>query len=140
MSDKYFLDTNVLVYMVDRSSPQKSSVAQTMVRDALVHRKGVISFQVAQEFINVALTKFKATMSAMELEQFFSSVLQPLITVQSSSELYKEALHVHRKNKISWYDALIVAAALEAQCAVLYSEDLQHGQTIRTLTIKNPFL
>ena len=126
--------------MVDKTDPQKSAVAYSLVKDAVTDRKGIISYQVAQEFMNVALTKFKAAMSAIELEQFHSNILEPLTKIQSSTELLIEALHTHRKYKFSWYDSLIIAAALEAECEVLYSEDMQHGMKIENLTIKNPFL
>jgi predicted nucleic acid-binding protein len=140
MSGRYFLDTNILVYSLDPSAPEKCSVAERMVRQAIDKKNAVISYQVAQEFLHVALTKFRSKFHPADLEQFYLTVLRPLMAVHPSTTLFMEALHVHYKYKISWYDSLIVAAALEAQCGVLYSEDLQHGMKIENLTIKNPFL
>jgi predicted nucleic acid-binding protein len=59
--------------------------------------------------------------------------------VHSSQALYAEALHLQHRYRLSWYDSLILAGAIEAQCSVLYSEDLQHGQRFGDLQIENPF-
>ena len=60
--------------------------------------------------------------------------------VHSSQALYAEALHLQAKSGMSWYDSLIVSAAIQAQCDFLYTEDLQHGQRFGSLQISNPFL
>ena len=67
-------------------------------------------------------------------------VLQPLCAVQSSIELYRRAVGIHARWRVSLHDPLVVAAALEASCDALYSEDLQSGRTIETLTVVDPFL
>jgi len=111
-----------------------------LIRRAVATRKGLVSYQVAQEFFNVALRRFAKPMSAAEAEQYLALVLGPLISVHSSQALYGEALRLTERHGLSWYDALIVAAALEGQCVVLYSEDLQHGRRFGDLQIENPFL
>jgi predicted nucleic acid-binding protein len=63
-----------------------------------------------------------------------------MLAVESSLALFDEALAIHIRYKLSWYDSLIVAAALEAKCDVLYTEDLQHGQRFGDLVVMNPFL
>jgi len=75
-----------------------------------------------------------------EAEQYLATVFRPLLVVHSSQALYIEALQVARRYRFAWYDALIVAGALQAQCEVLYSEDFQHGQRLGELEIRNPFL
>jgi len=65
--------------------------------------------------------------------------LRPLLAVHSSPALYLEALRVVEKHALSWYDSLIVTAALNAECEILYSEDLQHRRKIGGMTIENPF-
>jgi len=140
MSGRYFLDTNILVYTLDQTAPKKSSIADRLVRQAMEQNTGVISYQVVQEFLKVALTKFKFQFRPVDLEQFYHTVLRQLLAVHSSTPLFMEALHVHHKYRFSWYDCLIVAAALESKCVALYSEDMQHGMKIENLTIKNPFL
>jgi predicted nucleic acid-binding protein len=102
--------------------------------------EGVISFQVAQEFISLAFRRFRPPLSSTEAEQFLAVTLGPLLAVQSSRVLYWEALHLSRRYSLSWYDSLIVAAALEADCRTLYTEDLQHGQKFDNLRVQNPFL
>jgi len=92
-----------------------------------------------QEFFNVALRRFAQPLTVAEAEQYLGTVFRPLLTVHSSQALYAEALHLHHRYRLSWYDALIVAGAIEAQCGVLYSEDLQHGQRFNDLRIENPF-
>jgi len=139
MNDKYFLDTNVLVYSFDRRDPAKQQVSEALIARALETHEGVISSQVIQEFLNVAGSKFERTMSPSECRLYLDSVLFPLCEVFPSRELYREALGVREGGGFSFYDALIVAAALEAGCRVLYTEDLQDGRQIRDLTIRNPF-
>lgn len=139
MSDKYFLDTNVLAYAFDRKAPEKAKTAQKLVEEALETRRGVISYQVIQEFFNVAFRRFPEPLTADEAQQYLSTVLRRLLRVQSSVGLYSEALHVRERYRLSWYDSLIVAAAWEAKCGVLYTEDWQHGQRLGDLRVINPF-
>jgi predicted nucleic acid-binding protein len=139
MSARFFLDTNVFVYSFDRSSAAKGRRAAQLIRQAVATRKGVVSHQVVQEFFNVALRRFAQPMTAAEAEQYLGAVFRPLLAIQSSLALYSEALRLAGRHRLSWYDALIVAAAIEARCGVLYSEDLQHGQRFGDLQIENPF-
>jgi predicted nucleic acid-binding protein len=142
MSDgsRSFIDTNIFVYSFDQTAPVKARVASQLIRKALITQKGVISFQVVQEFFNVALRRFARPMSPTEAEQYFTVILRPLLAVHSSPALYLEALHLQPRYELSWDDSLIVAAAQQAQCEVLLSEDLQHGQKLGSLRVENPFL
>ena len=79
-------------------------------------------------------------MTPDEAEQYLGAVFRPLLAVNSSQTLYGEAIRLTRRYRLSWYDSLIVTAALEAECGVLYSEDFQHGQKIGNLRVENPFL
>lgn len=139
MPVRYFLDTNIFVYIFDHSAPAKAKKAQHLVRDALRSRQGVISYQVVQEFFNVALRQFSQKMTLEEAEQFLAITFRPLLAVHSSPALYSEALHLQAWHKFSWFDSLIVAAAIETRCEVLYSENLQHNQKINGVLIQNPF-
>lgn len=136
---RYFLDTNVLVYTFDPRAPAKQRRARELVREALTSQSGVISFQVVQEFLRLSLHHFPVPFTTPECEQYLQAVLAPLCEVFASFELYAAALDVHERWRFSFYDSLIVAAALAAGCDRLYSEDLQHGQKIRELTIEEPF-
>ena len=136
---KFFLDTNVFVYSFDLDAPAKRRRAQALIAEALASGRGIISFQTVQEFLNVALRKFLNPLSEREAQTYLRDVLQPLLRVHSSATLYTEALALHHRYEFSWYDSLIVAAALEAQCDTIWTEDLQSGLRIQDLTIRNPF-
>jgi predicted nucleic acid-binding protein len=140
MSGKFFLDTNVFVYLFDTSAPAKAKKAARLVRDAVDTGKGIVSYQVVQEFFNVALRRFAHPMSAAEAEQYLVTVFRPLLAVHSSPALYVEALRIGGKHRLAWYDSIIVGAALEGQCETLYSEDFQRGREIEGLRIENPFV
>jgi predicted nucleic acid-binding protein len=139
MSAKCFLDTNVFVYAFDADYPAKREAARELIASALDEGTGIISYQVAQEFLNVALRKFAVPLSPKDAGKFLDTVLEPLCDVYPTAELYHAALEIGERWRLSFYDALIVAAALEGGCAILYSEDFQDSQSIRELKIKNPF-
>jgi predicted nucleic acid-binding protein len=79
-------------------------------------------------------------MSVQDGNDYLDTVFRPMLRVHSSPALYARALALHSRYRLSWYDSLIVCAAIEAECGILYSEDLQHGQRFETLQIQNPFL
>jgi predicted nucleic acid-binding protein len=140
MSGRFFLDTNLFVYTFDAKAPAKAKKATQLIRRAADTGEGIISYQVVQEFFSVALRRFPQPMSVAEAEQYLITVLRPLLAVHSSAGLYFEALRIAEKHRLSWYDSLIAAAALEGRCDRLYSEDLQHGRKIEDLQIENPFV
>jgi len=74
-----------------------------------------------------------------DAEQYLTTVFRPLLALHSSVALYQEALALRHRYRLNWFDSLIVAAALAAECDVLYSEDLQHGQKFGGLRVENPF-
>src|ERR1700690_3373122 len=135
MSDKYFLDTNIFVYSFDPIEPRKAQIAESLITRGVGSRLGVISYQVVQEFMNVSLREFTATMTVIELELYFFKVLLPMMTIPSSSGLFLEALRLQSVGYFAWYDSLIVAAALQGGCKILYSEDMQRGRRFGDLTI-----
>jgi predicted nucleic acid-binding protein len=139
MSVDRFIDTNVFIYQLDTRDPRKHAIADRIVGEALARDNACISFQVIQECLNTVLRKAEITLDAAAARLYVDTVLAPLDRVASSIELYRSALHLQQRWKFSFYDSLIVAAALEAGCKHLLSEDLQHGQRIGTLRIENPF-
>ncbi|MBV8114355.1 MAG: PIN domain-containing protein [Silvibacterium sp.] len=140
MSDKYFLDTNVLIYSFDENDANKAKRASELIRQALATNNGVVSYQVVQEFFSFALRKAADPMTTREAEGYLYQVLRPLLSIHSSPVLFAEALHLHARYQLAWYDSLIVAAAIQARCDLLYSEDLQSGQRFGRLQVKNPFV
>jgi predicted nucleic acid-binding protein len=140
MSARFFLDTNIFCYVFDAESPAKAKRAAQLIHRAVDSGEGIVSYLVVQEFFNVAFRRFAQPMSKSESEQYLITVLRPLLAVHSSPSLFLAGLRIAEKYATSWYDSLIVAAALEGGCEKLYSEDLQHGQKIEGLKIENPFL
>ena len=139
MTGRYFLDTNIFVYSFDAGNPVKLKRATGLIRDAVVTRKGIVSYQVVQEFFNVALRRFGHPMTHADAEQYLGTVFRPLLAVHSSVTLYQEGLALFHRYRLGWYDSLLLAAAQASECEILYSEDYQHGQKFGKLRIENPF-
>jgi len=135
----FFLDTNVFVYTFDATAQGKQHVAREWVRHALLTQRGMTGSQVVQEFLNVALRKFERPMSAADARDYLNGVLRPLCQHFPALLTFDHALRIREETGYSWYDALIVAAASEAKCSWLISEDLEHGRQIGSVTIHNPF-
>ena len=140
MNGRFFLDTNIFVYSFDARVPANARRARELIGQAVATRKGIVSYQVVQEFFNLALRRFAQPMSVAEAEQYLSTVFRPLVAVHSSQALCGEALRFCGRYNLAWYDALTVASAIEGQCDVLFTEDLQNGQRIGGLRVENPFL
>jgi predicted nucleic acid-binding protein len=139
MSDKFFLDTNVIVYSFDQANPAKRDRAKALIARALESGDGVVSSQVLQEFLNVALKKWKPALSTPDAREFLTSVMIPLCEVYPGPAYYEGALEIKERSGFSFYDSLILQAAREARCRIVYSEDMQHGFKLFDLTIVNPF-
>lgn len=140
MNGKYFLDTNIFVYSFDSGSLKKASQATALIRNAIETRRGIVSYQVVQEFFNVALRRFAKPMASADAELYLAATFGPLLAVHSSRGLYGEALRIGARFQLPWYDSLVIASALEAECSILYSEDFQNGQKFGGLTVSNPFV
>ena len=138
MSADSFIDSNVFVYLFDETDAIKRQSSENLVQQALENGSACISYQVVQETINVITRKLNAT--ADDARQLLDRVLMPLWKVNPTQTFYQRGLDLHARYQFSFYDSLIVAAALEAGCKTLYSEDLQHGQHIEGLRIQNPFM
>ena len=137
MSAEDFLDTNIFVYMLDQTDDLKRRRAEQLVRRGIEAGTGRISYQVVQETLNVVTRRLG--FSPSDSRTLLADVLAPLWTVHPSRELYERGLALRDRYGFSFYDSMIVAGALEAGCVRLYSEDLQHGQRIQSLTIEDPF-
>jgi predicted nucleic acid-binding protein len=131
-----FLDTNILIYCVDESESSKRPKALALLRQLLTEAEPVcISTQVAVEFMRwVSRERLPAVNSQNLLDTLTPFACQP-----TTISLVRSAWALAQDHTISWFDALIVQAALDARCTTLYSEDLQHGRRFGTLEIVNPF-
>jgi predicted nucleic acid-binding protein len=126
-----FLDTNILVYAV--SDDPRRSRAQELLAEG-----GTISVQVLNEFANVLLVKLRKPWPDIEATIEDTCAVAELARSLTLAT-HRSARTLARDHNVSFYDALIVAAALESGCDVLLSEDLQHGRSIDGLAIQNPF-
>jgi predicted nucleic acid-binding protein len=133
MSDKVFLDTNILIYAFSEEQP-KAKRAE-MILDA----GGCISVQVLNEFTNVCRNKMKLDWE--EIEERLA-VVKALVSEVAplSVDMHGKAVALSRDHKLSFYDALIVAAALGLRCMRLLTEDMHHGFAVEELLVENPFL
>ena len=133
MPGSVFLDTNVLIYVLAQNDPRGPRA------EALLAAGGMVGVQTLNEFVSVARRKmhmpWKDVVEALDAIRVLCPSPVPL-TIST----HEAALKIAENHDYGIYDALVIAAALEAHCATLYSEDLQDGQVIaRKLTIRNPF-
>ena len=136
MSDREFLDTNVLVYSDDHDAPRKQSTALDLIEQSRRSNSGVLSTQVLQEYFVTATRKLGVPAAvAREKVSIFSHFEVALIAVDDVFA----AIDLHRLHQISFWDGLILRCALASGCNVLYTEDMQHGRRFEALRIVNPF-
>lgn len=139
MSVECFIDTNLFIYQLEALDESRFAKADRIIREGIETRNACISFQVVQECLNIALRKAEIPLSTDQTRGYLENVLAPLFRVPASIPLYHRALDIQARYRYSFYDSLIIAAALDAGCTRLYSEDLQDGQQIEGLKIENPF-
>ena len=140
MSVEHFLDTNLFVYQLTTENEAKSEIAGKLIREGIRTGQACISFQVVQECLNVMVRHAEITLTTEQARLYLDTSLKPLWRIYPSASLYQRALDVQALHRFSFYDSLIIAAAQESGCRVLYSDGLQHGQQIDSLVIQNPFL
>jgi len=134
MSDRAFFDTNIFAYAVALGDPRSRRAQE------LISEDGRVSVQVLNEFANVTRRKSNMPWSELRLalENIKTLCPDPLPVTLAT---HRGALAIAERYQYKFYDALIVASALEARCTILYSEDMQDGHVIDgRLTIRNPFL
>jgi predicted nucleic acid-binding protein len=133
MPGKTFFDTNILVYAVAENDPRAARA------EALLDAGGIVSVQVLNEFVSVARRKMRMPWKDVSEALDVIRVLCPS-PVPLTISIHESALKIAENHGYEIYDALVVAAALQAGCTALYSEDFQDGQVIDgKLTIRNPF-
>ena len=140
MKDNYFIDTNIFVYSFNVDENKKREKAKEIIKKALDNGRGFISIQVIQEFYNVAGKKFKAPLAILAAKEYLEKVFMQLNVVYPSYDFISTGLDISTTTKYSFYDSLIISAALKSSCSILLTEDMQHGQKIQNLRIENPFL
>jgi predicted nucleic acid-binding protein len=132
-----FVDTNILIYAEDKDAGRKHELARDLIVQLWNDRSGVVSVQVLQEFyVNVTKKMRKPLPPAKALE-----VVREYLTwtvIENTGDLLVSAIALQQKAKLSFWDAMVVQAAIDARCERLYSEDLNAGQRFGTLQIINP--
>jgi predicted nucleic acid-binding protein len=136
--DVEFVDTNVLVYAYDPSDTRRQNVAQALLRRLWGYRTGCLSTQVLQEFYAVATRKFDPPMSRREAREIVTLYGQ-WPTVQIDVPLIVAASTLEERHRLSFWDSLIIEAAIRSGAARLLTEDLQTGRRIGGVRIENPF-
>lgn len=136
MSERLFLDTNVIIYASDPRDTAKQTRAAEIVAQCLREETGVVSTQVLQEYASVALTKLRQD-EAVVLR--ILHLLEKLTVVPTSPRLIRRQVELRRVYGISFWDAGIVVAAEEAGCERLLGEDFNAGQYYSGILAVNPF-
>ncbi len=134
MKDKYFLDSNILIYFISKD-PTKKQIAGDLI---LSEKTFVISSQVILEFSNVCMKKGLLPLNDIIIlsDKFINSFDFILINKDIIDKMY----YIINKHKYSIFDSLIISTALQSDCRILYSEDMHHNQLIEdNLKIVNPF-
>jgi predicted nucleic acid-binding protein len=134
---KVFFDTNILVYLFDAGVPAKQRRARQLLESHTRAGETLLSTQVLQEFY-VAVTRKLATPLEAGVAHEAVRELAILPAVRVDNPLILSAIQLSQQRQISFWDALIVRAALEGGASILYSEDLQHGHSFDALTVRNP--
>jgi predicted nucleic acid-binding protein len=139
MTEQVFVDTNVLVYRFDVGKPEKQKAADAWFSRLWEIRNGRLSFQVLREFYVTVTKKLPNQLETGAARNVVRSLLawKP---IACSDRLISSAWEIEDRYSISWWDALIVAAAREHECTILLTEDLQDGQVLAGVRVTNPFL
>ena len=139
MTDRVFVDTNVLVYAVDAANPTKQDRALSLIRESPTHEVLVLSTQVLAEFYTVATKRIAEPLESDEAEETVRD-LSRFTIVRVDTDVVLSAIRVAREYQLSLWDAQILVAARQGGCSRLLTEDLQHGFELDGVRVENPFL
>jgi predicted nucleic acid-binding protein len=137
MSDKYFVDTNILMYAHDKAAGEKHERAKALVEELWRDRTGVVSTQVLQELAVNLRRKTSNPLDTKATREVVADYLTWQVVV-NAGESVLEALDVEARYRVSFWDALVLQAAQASGAAILYSEDLSDGQTYGGVRVLNP--
>jgi predicted nucleic acid-binding protein len=137
--NKVFLDTNIIVYAYDVSAKKKHETAKEILVNLWDYGQGVLSTQVLQEFFVSVTQKIPQPLTLRLAKEIVKDLLKWDIVVNDGESIL-EAIEIYFKHQYSFWDSLIIQAALRGGASLLLSEDFSDEQTIDHVTIKNPFL
>lgn len=139
MRDRFFVDTNILVYAHDSAAGPKHERARRLIEDLWRDRSGVVSTQVLQElYVNVR-RKARRPLPIEEARRLIADYLRWEVVVNGGDSIL-EAIDIEQRFRLSFWDALIVQAAASSRAETVYSEDMAHGQAYGPVRIVNPLL
>lgn len=138
MSASLFVDTNVFVYRRDVSEPEKQPIARDWLAEVWRRRAGRTSLQVLHEYYHTTTQKLRPGLSAVEARKDIEALLTWRLA-PADGALIRQAWALQDRFGLSWWDALIVAAAQRTDAQYLLTEDLQHGQTFGRVRVIDPF-
>jgi len=135
-----FLDTNVLVYAFDRSDPVRQAMASQVLRNAMDARSGVVCVQVLKEFFQVVTRKIPDPLVLTEARALVRDLATALRVNEDTLDILRRATGLCEVERISIWDAFIVASAAAAGCGRIWTEDLGHDRVLLGVRIVNPFV
>jgi predicted nucleic acid-binding protein len=138
MNDRIFVDTNILVYAHDLSALDRHQNAAVIVENLWESETGVTSTQVLQEFYVTVTRKIKKPLAPNQAREIIRNYLAWPVQI-NDPEMTIRASEIGEKNNLSFWDALIVAAAIRLNVKKIITEDMNHGQIIEGVLIENPF-
>ncbi len=138
MTDRAFIDTNILVYAYDSHEPQKQERAQAILRTGIETETAVLSAQVLSEFFTVVTRRIPNPLSIQEAEDALN-LISVLPVIEIDLPLVRRAVGIHSDYGITYWDSLIVAGAERAECVQIFSEDFNAGQSYHGILVANPF-
>lgn len=139
MNARQFVDTNILIYAHDLDAGDKHTRAASVVRALWQSGLGVISIQVLQEFYVNVTRKIPQPLSPIDARGLIGAYSAWHVE-SPSAETVLAASEIQERNRLSFWDAMIVASALQSKVEIILSEDMNHGQLIEGMRIENPFL
>jgi len=137
MIEKIFIDTNIFIYAYTKDCEHKNKVSCDLLRDNVSRENIFVSVQILNEFYSI-MAKYKYSHS--QIEYYLKEIIGQVNVISLNLETVENCLKIKEKYRFSWWDSLVLSSALEGNCSILYSEDLQHEQVIEdSLKIINPF-
>ncbi len=139
MKDKLFIDTNILVYANDNTENVKYKLARQIILDGIKNDNIVISTQVLSEFYVTVTKKIQIKMHP-EIALKEIRLLRAIEIVENDYPAILKAIQISTQYQLSFWDSLIIVAAISAKCSKIYSEDMNSGQVVEGVEIVNPFI
>jgi len=137
MTEKVFVDSNIFIYAYTSDDEQKHSIARDLLQNNVLNNEIILSVQILNEFYSV-MAKYKYPHN--EIKLCLNEIIEQVKVMPLELETIKLCVSIKEKYSYSWWDSLVLASALENDCEILYSEDLQSNQVIENkLKILNPF-